>query len=68
MIFSVLTLFPGIFESPLSESIIKKAADKGAVRFNVVNIRDFAEDIHRTCDDSPLWRRSRYGHEGRADL
>lgn len=53
MIFSILTLFPGIFESPLSESIIKKAVDKGIVRFNIVNIRDFAEDIHRTCDDSP---------------
>lgn len=53
MIFSILTLFPGIFESPLSESIIKKAVDKGIIRFNIVNIRDFAEDIHRTCDDSP---------------
>ncbi len=53
MIFSILTLFPAIFESPLSESIIKKAVDKGAIRFNIVNIRDFAEDIHKTCDDSP---------------
>jgi tRNA (guanine37-N1)-methyltransferase len=53
MMFSVLTLFPGIFESPLSESIIKKAVDKGAISFNIINIRDFAEDIHRTCDDSP---------------
>ena len=53
MIFSVLTLFPAIFESPLTESIIKKAVDKGAINFNIVNIRDFAEDIHRTCDDSP---------------
>jgi tRNA (guanine37-N1)-methyltransferase len=53
MMFSVLTLFPGIFDSPLSESIIKKAVDKGAISFNIINIRDFAEDIHRTCDDSP---------------
>ena len=53
MMFSVLTLFPGIFESPLSESIIKKAVDKGSISFNIINIRDFAEDIHRTCDDSP---------------
>jgi tRNA (guanine37-N1)-methyltransferase len=53
MIFSVLTLFPNMFESPLTESIIKKAVDKGAISFNMVNIRDFAEDIHRTCDDSP---------------
>ncbi len=53
MIFSVLTLFPNMFESPLTESIIKKAVDKGAISFNMVNIRDFAEDIHRTCDDNP---------------
>lgn len=53
MIFSVLTLFPGIFDSPLRESITKKAAEKGIIRFNIVNIRDFAEDAHKTCDDTP---------------
>ncbi|MCX5804885.1 MAG: tRNA (guanosine(37)-N1)-methyltransferase TrmD [Proteobacteria bacterium] len=53
MIISVLTLFPNIFTSPLQESIVKKATDKGLVTFNIVNIRDFAEDIHRTCDDAP---------------
>jgi len=54
MIFSILTLFPGIFESPLNESLIKKARDKGLLEFNIVNIRDFAADIHRTCDDAPF--------------
>jgi tRNA (guanine37-N1)-methyltransferase len=53
MIFSVLTLFPGIFDSPLKESITKKAIEKGLVSFNIVNIRDFAEDTHKTCDDAP---------------
>jgi tRNA (guanine37-N1)-methyltransferase len=53
MIFSVLTLFPNIFESPLRESIIKKAADRGLVTFNIVNIRNFADDAHKTCDDAP---------------
>lgn len=53
MIISILTLFPKIFESPLQESIIKKAIDKGLVSFDVINIRDFAEDVHRTCDDAP---------------
>jgi tRNA (guanine37-N1)-methyltransferase len=53
MIFTVFTLFPNLFNSPLRESIIKKAADRGVVEFNIVDIRDFAEDIHRTCDDSP---------------
>jgi tRNA (guanine37-N1)-methyltransferase len=53
MIITILTLFPKIFESPLQESIIKRAADKGLVSFNLVNIRDFAEDVHKTCDDAP---------------
>lgn len=53
MIFSVLTLFPGIFSSPLKESLLGKAVEKGLVDFNIVNIRDFADDPHRTCDDAP---------------
>jgi tRNA (guanine37-N1)-methyltransferase len=53
MIFTILTLFPNIFKTPLQESIIKKAIDKGSVKFNIINIRDFAEDIHKTCDDNP---------------
>lgn len=53
MIFTILTLFPKIFESPLNESIIKKATENGILRFNVVNIRDFADGNHRTCDDTP---------------
>jgi tRNA (guanine37-N1)-methyltransferase len=54
MIFTVLTLFPSIFDSPLNESLIKKAQDKDLLHFNIVNIRDFATDIHRTCDDAPF--------------
>ncbi len=54
MIFTILTLFPGIFESPLDESLIRKAREKGLLEFNIVNIRDFAADIHRTCDDAPF--------------
>ena len=53
MIFSILTLFPNIFESPLQESIVKRAVERGLISFNVVNIRDYAEDTHRTCDDAP---------------
>ncbi|MHB8109295.1 MAG: tRNA (guanosine(37)-N1)-methyltransferase TrmD [Syntrophorhabdaceae bacterium] len=53
MNFSILTLFPGIFESPLKESILGKAEKKGLVNFNIINIRDFADDLHRTCDDAP---------------
>jgi tRNA (guanine37-N1)-methyltransferase len=54
MIFTILTLFPAIFESPLRESLIGKARDKGLLHFNIVNIRDFATDVHHTCDDAPF--------------
>ena len=53
MKFSILTLFPGIFVSPLKESILGKASEKGLVGFDIVNIRDFADDPHRSCDDAP---------------
>jgi len=53
MIFTVLTLFPGIFDSPLKESITKKAIEKGLISFNIINIRNFAYDAHKTCDDAP---------------
>lgn len=53
MIFSILTLFPQMFESPLNESLIRKAREKGLLEFNVVYIRDFAADVHKTCDDAP---------------
>jgi tRNA (guanine37-N1)-methyltransferase len=54
MIFTILTLFPSLFESPLNESLIKKARDRGILEFNIVNIRDFALDQHKTCDDYPF--------------
>jgi tRNA (guanine37-N1)-methyltransferase len=50
---TVLTLFPKFFESPLNESIIKRAKEKGIVKFNIIDIREFALDPHRTCDDTP---------------
>jgi tRNA (guanine37-N1)-methyltransferase len=53
MIFDILTIFPEIFRSPLSESLIKKALDKGLVQVRVWNLRDFTEDRHRTTDDYP---------------
>ena len=53
MKFSILTLFPGMFVSPLRESILGKAAEKGLVSFDIINIRDFADDPHRSCDDTP---------------
>jgi len=51
--FDVLTLFPGILAGPLNESILKRGRDKGLLNVRVWNIRDFAEDKHKTADDSP---------------
>lgn len=53
MIFDVLTIFPGFFSSPLRESLLKKALDKNLIQVRVINLRDFAQDKHRTVDDYP---------------
>ena len=47
----VLTLFPEMFEGPLSESILKQAQEKDLISIAVTNIRDFTRDKHRTADD-----------------
>ncbi len=47
----VLTLFPEMFEGPLSESILRQAQEKGLLTIGLTNIRDFARDKHRTADD-----------------
>jgi tRNA (guanine37-N1)-methyltransferase len=51
--FEVFTLFPGILEGPLNESILKRGREKGLLHVTLRNIRDYAEDKHRTADDSP---------------
>jgi tRNA (guanine37-N1)-methyltransferase len=49
----VLSIFPEMFEGVLGHSILKKAAEKEAVHYNVVNFRDFADNKHQTVDDYP---------------
>lgn len=53
MKFTVLTLFPDIVEAFFKSSIMAKAVDRGLIEYDLVNIRDFAYDKHRTCDDAP---------------
>jgi tRNA (guanine37-N1)-methyltransferase len=53
MKFTVLTLFPEFFTSPLATSLLGKAVETGKVGFNTVQIRDFATDKHHTVDDTP---------------
>lgn len=47
----VLTIFPGIFESPLRESLLGKAIESGLLEVRLHDIRDFATDKHRQVDD-----------------
>src|SRR5512142_2892525 len=50
---NVVTLFPGWFEAPLRESILGRAAERGLVRYRVVQLRDYTHDRHQTADDEP---------------
>jgi tRNA (guanine37-N1)-methyltransferase len=50
----VLTLFPGIVEAAVGDSILKRAAEKGLVKIKVTDIRDFTRDKHKTADDAPF--------------
>ncbi len=54
MIFDILTIFPGMFSSPLEESIVGKARSRGLIQVRVHNIRDFATDKHQMTDDRPF--------------
>jgi tRNA (guanine37-N1)-methyltransferase len=51
--FTVVTIFPRMFESPLGHSILKKARDKGLISVRLVDPRDYASDRHRMTDDYP---------------
>lgn len=48
-----LTLFPEMFSGVLGSSILKKAQEKQAVDFRVINFREYAEGKHQTVDDYP---------------
>lgn len=49
----ILTLFPEMFKGPLTESIVKRAQEKGLVEIKIHNLRNWATDKHRTVDDRP---------------
>ena len=51
--FTIVTLFPAMFESPLNHSILKKAQEKGLISIVLVDPRDYTTDRHRITDDYP---------------
>jgi tRNA (guanine37-N1)-methyltransferase len=53
MKFDIITLFPQMFEGPLSESIIKRAKEKRIIDIELHQLRDYSEDKHHNVDDTP---------------
>jgi tRNA (guanine37-N1)-methyltransferase len=49
----ILTLFPDMF-TPLKESIIGRAVDSNKIQINIYDIRDYAKNKHKRCDDYPF--------------
>ena len=53
MHFDIFTLFPGMFQGPLTESILKRAQERGLLSIALHNIRDATTDKHHIVDDYP---------------
>ena len=50
----VFTLYPELFPGPLNSGLYKRALDKKIFSLEVINIRNYAEDKHKTVDDTPF--------------
>jgi tRNA (guanine37-N1)-methyltransferase len=53
VIMDVISIFPGMFEAPLSASIIGLARERGLVELRTHDLRSWARDKHNTTDDYP---------------
>ena len=53
MHFDIFTLFPGMFQGPFTESILKRAQERGLLSIALHNIRDVTTDKHHVVDDYP---------------
>ena len=52
--FEIITIFPGFFEGPFSHGILRRACEADLANIEVVDLRTFTEDKHRTVDDRPF--------------
>lgn len=50
----VITIFPRMVTTPVSEGIVHRAVEAGLVEIRVHDLRDYSEDRHRTVDDTPF--------------
>jgi tRNA (guanine37-N1)-methyltransferase len=53
MHFDIFTLFPDMFQGPFSESILKRAQERGLLSISLHNIRESTSDRHHVVDDYP---------------
>src|SRR5688500_7325943 len=49
--FDIITVLPELLTSPFSHSILKRAQSKGLVEINIVNLRDYSLNKHKSVDD-----------------
>ena len=49
----ILTIFPEMFKSVFEESIIKRAIANKLVTINIIDFREYSEDLHKKVDDTP---------------
>lgn len=49
----IITLFPEMFNGPFSQSILKRAQERGLIKIHIHNLRDWADDGYKTVDDKP---------------
>jgi len=54
MNFDIITIFPEIFNSYFSESLIDRGQRKKLIKVNIHNLRDWTSDKHKTVDDKPF--------------
>lgn len=50
----IITVLPELLRSPLDESIVKRAREKGIAEINIISLRDYSTDKHRSVDDYPF--------------
>lgn len=53
MRFDIITVLPGLLESPFSHSILQRAQSKGHLAVEIHNLRDYADNKHKSVDDYP---------------
>lgn len=51
---SLVTIFPDWFSAPFADGMIRVARESGALNVEIVNLRDFTDDVHKTVDDAPF--------------